>query len=272
MDGALLSSPRACAPASRRRAAEHPVPRPDETGCAGLFRTRAADCGAVQRFEIFSGLDQADQTKNQLSAKLSPVRPLLALAPPLPRAAAPAPCPPRLLQLLRRRLPICLCARAAEASLAASRLRTGGAADEEAVEQAVVGAGGAEERGLREREVQQLVEHAEERPDVGQRQRVRRSCSFPRAAGDLPPAPAASSCRAGRLSPAPLGPPVPPPPAKAAAERGLPEVLKFSDGDTAQRLRILVAAAEAPPVTVSSAAASLSIAVLDSDTSRPCRC
>ncbi|XP_039817970.1 uncharacterized protein LOC120680541 [Panicum virgatum] len=27
---------------------------------------------------------------------------------------------------------------------------------------------------------------------------------------------------------APLGPPVPPPPAKAAAERGLPEVLKFS--------------------------------------------
>ena len=48
MDGALLSSPRACAPASRRRAAERPVPRPDEAGCAGLSRTRAAGCGAVQ--------------------------------------------------------------------------------------------------------------------------------------------------------------------------------------------------------------------------------
>ena len=48
MDGALLSSPRACAPASRRRAAEPPVPRPDEAGCAGLSRTRAAGCGAVQ--------------------------------------------------------------------------------------------------------------------------------------------------------------------------------------------------------------------------------
>ena len=42
MDGASLSSPRACVPASRRRAAEHPVPRPDEAGCAGLSRTRAA--------------------------------------------------------------------------------------------------------------------------------------------------------------------------------------------------------------------------------------
>jgi len=32
MDGASLSSPRACAPASRWQAAEHPVPRPDEAG------------------------------------------------------------------------------------------------------------------------------------------------------------------------------------------------------------------------------------------------
>ena len=57
----------------------------------------------------------------------------------------------------------------------------------------------------------------------------RRPPSLPPAPdGDLPPAPSASSCRAGRLSPVPLGPPVPPPPAKAAAERGLPEVLKFS--------------------------------------------
>ena len=48
MDGALLSSPRACASASRRRAAERPIPRPDEASCAGLSRTRAAGCGSVQ--------------------------------------------------------------------------------------------------------------------------------------------------------------------------------------------------------------------------------
>ena len=48
MDGASLSSPRACAPASRRRAAEHPVPRPDETGCADLSRMREAGCRAMQ--------------------------------------------------------------------------------------------------------------------------------------------------------------------------------------------------------------------------------
>ena len=48
MDGALLASPRACAPASRRRASERPVPRPDEAGCVGLSRTMAAGCGTVQ--------------------------------------------------------------------------------------------------------------------------------------------------------------------------------------------------------------------------------
>ena len=39
---------RARAHEPRRRAAERPVPRPDEAGCAGLSRTMAAGCGTVQ--------------------------------------------------------------------------------------------------------------------------------------------------------------------------------------------------------------------------------
>ena len=47
--GALSPCARARAPGvPKRRAAERPVPRPDEAGCAGLSRTRAAGCGAVQ--------------------------------------------------------------------------------------------------------------------------------------------------------------------------------------------------------------------------------